>query len=585
METRFAAAETEIRDAIQNEARSHQEYFKWAQEKNKKETLELQAAHKVEMDQSKAQLRQAILELTQLALDEKQSARWQRIFNSGLKQIAAQEEVLRCQQDQQTLLESVVAVERARCASELCSLRIELEAQHADEMEALREEMLATAQHDRDFLKSQCVDRCEEITVNSDLKIEMAVERARRAEEETEAIEMMTDAEIRGMRLEMERMAEMQNTLEEALQEAHSSIKSSSEERDKAEVAWNLERQRLQEEKEAILRGHTRELTAASGALKDEVEKRLAAQVGEMANSVFAVIDAACEDMKPDDGPKEAPAEAKPSDNSVMESVLASLEAKVSLAMASYTKHKHELTQWRSLVAYLPEGAFNSADESTSVFLQGVEAAVKRSAEADNAIAKASQDREGAISAATDAQNALTSTMEKLSAAKKEISTMKEGREMFEAGCMGATVAFIKGAKGHLDTVGQLLSELEMRTKWQAATSGLQDLNDLPGKISEVRRALASINISLPGPGNVSASQNSTNTETKSANPSLPITLNRQVDATPAVPQDVIDQMKRALAREKMLLERINWLESSTKWTSEEKEAQYMDMILSDELK
>jgi hypothetical protein len=33
-----------------------------------------------------------------------------------------------------------------------------------------------------------------------------------------------------------------------------------------------------------------------------------------------------------------------------------------------------------------------------------------------------------------------------------------------------------------------------------------------------------------------------------------------------------------------MLLERINWLESSTKWLSEDKESQYMDMILHDEL-
>ena len=124
-----------------------------------------------------------------------------------------------------------------------------------------------------------------------------------------------------------------------------------------------------------------------------------------------------------------------------------------------------------------------------------------------------------------------------------------------------------------------------MRTKWHHATNPNQGLNDLPGKIAEVRKAIANASVTLPPMGDTpEAPALLAPAQRVDQNNSQPITLTREVTSEN---KDTVsqEQLKRSVEREKMLLERINWLESSTRWLRDDKEAQYMDMILHDELR
>jgi len=562
----MAVAEEEVREAIQNEARSHQEYFKWAQEKHKKETQELQLQHAAELVSSKSQLREAILELTLQGIEEKSHSKWERLHSAMRQRAEASEQAQETAEETQRVIQAVIDQERARAAELLCTLHLQLDAQHADELSAVREALLSTASEDRNFLKSQCIARCEDLVADRDSRTEAADEAAQAAWEKADSLLVSNEMERANMLLEMERQQETQADIEEALEEAQEALRQGGEEQERQHAVWEAERGELQEAKEAVLRGHHRELEAAQGALKEEVEAKLTARVTAGVETMLRAINAVHLVAE-----TEAPVAMAGCEEQVdvVEARLSQLERRLTEAMNAFEDLDGELLGWRALVAYLPEGEFSTV-EGKGAFCKAVEGAVRGYTVSKEAEAEALHERESAVRAMVDAQSSLQGATSQLASHKKEIAAMKEGREMFEAGCMGATVAFVQAAKSHLDGVSALLADLEMRTKWHHATNPNQGLNDLPGKIADVRKAISNAAVALPPMGESPVPQ--------------PIALSNRDQSEKDSDAATQEHLKKGADREKMLLERINWLESSTKWLSEDKESQYMDMILHDEL-
>jgi len=181
------------------------------------------------------------------------------------------------------------------------------------------------------------------------------------------------------------------------------------------------------------------------------------------------------------------------------------------------------------------------------------------------------QERDMAQLAAQDAQRELLRVSQNLQNSKTSLEAAKAGRSMFEAGCLGATIAFVKHSKGQLDSVKALLGELEIRVKWHNAGNGnMQSLNDLPAKIAELRKTFEELYLNLQvadqpkeeSPSKCTPSKHRENVETEQ-------------DA-----QALKEQLRRSVERERKHMQRIQMLEQNTRFISDEQQLAYMDMVL-----
>ena len=126
------------------------------------------------------------------------------------------------------------------------------------------------------------------------------------------------------------------------------------------EAAWAAERQQLQEEKEAILRGHTRELEAASTVLRDATETQLTEEVASGCESILAAISAAHASVRVEED------EEPSTETSVVQSHLGRLQRRVETAMAALTKSNVEILRWHGLARHLPEAEAESLEAKQS---------------------------------------------------------------------------------------------------------------------------------------------------------------------------------------------------------------------------